>query len=221
MTTTTEDTPRSPQPTTGRAPDRARDRGAQLSDDAADAFRRWQAGDDDGLDRLVRLLSPLLWHLARAYRLDEAGSEDAVQATWLSLVRSADSIRDPQAVLRWLTVTVRRHASRAAASAGRMVLTEPEEFTTDSATARSAAVEPGPEDAVVALSASSVLWAHVALLSQRCQQLLRVVAFSEHPDYAELSRTMSMPVGSIGPTRRRCLAKLQQSLGNDERWEWS
>lgn len=195
--------------------------GTHLSDGAAEAFRLWRSGDDDGLDRLVRLLSPLLWHLARAYRLDEASAEDAVQATWLSLVRSADSVRDPQAVLRWLSVTVRRHAARAATSSGRVVLTEPEELTLQDGEAHRASTDPGPEEVVVASSATSVLWAHVSTLSERCQRLLRVVAFGDTPDYAELSRTLDMPVGSIGPTRRRCLGKLRTSLDTDERWEWT
>lgn len=52
-------------------------------------------------------------------------------------------------------------------------------------------------------------------LDERCQRLLRIVAFDDRPDYAGLAKDLNMPVGSIGPTRRRCLDKLRSSLG---RW---
>ncbi|MEZ5088323.1 MAG: hypothetical protein R2719_00615 [Micropruina sp.] len=60
--------------------------------------------------------------------------------------------------------------------------------------------------------ADSALWEHVQRLDERCQRLLRIVAFDDRPDYAGLARTMGMPIGSIGPTRRRCLDKLRSSL---------
>ena len=63
---------------------------------------------------LVALLTPILWHTVRAQRLDREAAEDVVQSTWLALVRSADSIADPQAVLQWLIVTARRESWRVA-----------------------------------------------------------------------------------------------------------
>ena len=68
-------------------------------------------------------------------------------------------------------------------------------------------------------AAGSTLWRHVALLSDRCRALLRVIAFTDRPDYAELSRALGMPQGSIGPTRGRCLAKLRLTLAADPAWE--
>ena len=62
------------------------------------------------------------------------------------------------------------------------------------------------------------LWGAVAQLNERCQRLLRVVAFEERPDYARLAQDMAMPVGSIGPTRQRCLGKLRALLEGDG-WE--
>ena len=49
--------------------------------------------------------------------------------------------------------------------------------------------------------------------------LLRVIAFADRPDYAELAKALDMPQGSIGPTRGRCLAKLRLLLANDPSWE--
>src|SRR4051794_39818801 len=83
-----------------------------LYDAATDAFRRWRAGEDAALDDLVRTMSPVLWHVVRATGLDREASEDVVQNTWLTLVRSADSVRDAQAITRWLCTAARREAWR-------------------------------------------------------------------------------------------------------------
>ena len=63
-------------------------------------------------------------------------------------------------------------------------------------------------------STSQMLWHAVSQLTERCQRLLRVVAFEDRPDYARLARSLAMPIGSIGPTRQRCLAKLRALLAD-------
>jgi RNA polymerase sigma factor (sigma-70 family) len=186
-------------------------RGAALADEAAGAFRRWRDGDEPALDGLVRRVTPLLWHLARARGADAGAAEDAVQSTWLALVRRAEDVRDPQVVLRWLTVTVQREAARTSRTEA---LTEP--AVPEVLDLRDP--DPGPEEQAVAGGAAAVLWRHVADLSERCRQLLRVVAFADRPDYATLSQELGMPVGSIGPTRGRCLARLREALAADPRW---
>jgi len=67
----------------------------------------------------------------------------------------------------------------------------------------------------------SRLWQHVAGLPERCRALLRVIAFADRPDYSSVAEALGMPVGSIGPTRGRCLAKLRQLLSADPAWEAS
>jgi hypothetical protein len=49
-------------------------------------------------------------------------------------------------------------------------------------------------------------------LPERCQKLLRIVAWEPRPDYSSVAAALQMPVGSIGPTRRRCLDKLRIEL---------
>ena len=71
---------------------------------AGTAFEEYRQGVPGAIDTLVRLVSPLLWHTARQCGLTAAESEDVVQQTFLSLVRSKDSVSDPLAVVRWLTV---------------------------------------------------------------------------------------------------------------------
>jgi RNA polymerase sigma factor (sigma-70 family) len=189
-----------------------RQSGSPACDAAAEYFSAWRGGDRAALDRLVRLLTPVLWHQARAYGLHREAAEDVVQSSWLALVRQADTIRDPKAVWRWATVTARREAWRVSRMERRADAV-PEE-TLDAA----APAVAGPEGAVLASAAARSLWRQVARLSERCQRLLRVIAFDDRPDYAALSTELGMAVGSIGPTRGRCLDKLRGLLADDPEW---
>jgi RNA polymerase sigma factor (sigma-70 family) len=184
----------------------------RICDQAAADFGAWRAGEAAALDRLVRALTPMLWHTVRAYRLDAATAEDVVQATWLAFVRSAARVEEPQAVVRWLAVTARREAWRAARVGNRVDL-----LAEESLDLRLPAGE-STEAVVVRSHRDEALWAAVGQLSERCRRLLRVVAFSERPDYGLLSKELGMPMGSIGPTRGRCLEKLRALLGAAPDW---
>jgi DNA-directed RNA polymerase specialized sigma24 family protein len=76
-----------------------------------------------------------------------------------------------------------------------------------------------PDERVLQAEGNERLWEHITRLPERCQALLRVIAFADRPDYAEVAAALGMPVGSIGPTRGRCLAKLRAQLANDPAWE--
>lgn len=180
---------------------------------AARLFSQFRDGDEAAMGQLVALLTPILWHTARAQRLDRENAEDVVQSTWLALVRAADTIADPQAVLAWLIVTAKRESWRVARRADRV---EPREFEDDDVVSPAADL---PEERVLRSDGESRLWQHIAQLPERCQALLRVIAFADRPDYAAVAKALGMPVGSIGPTRGRCLAKLRQQLATDTAWE--
>ena len=183
-----------------------------LASRAAALFRAYRAGDAAKVGELVELVTPILWHTARAQRLDHDRAEDVVQTTWLALVRSADAISDPQAVLQWLIVSTRREAWRLVRRADR---DEPREIEDDEHVAPARDL---PEEQVVRSDEDSRLWQHIAQLSERCQALLRVIAFADRPDYGAVAEALGMPVGSIGPTRGRCLAKLRDQLNHDPKW---
>lgn len=80
---------------------------------------------------------------------------------------------------------------------------------------------PTPEQDLIAREEEAVLWDAVHQLEPRCQELLRVVAFVHRPDYHAVARALGMPVGSIGPTRGRCLAKLRALLAASAQWSES
>ncbi|MET3805181.1 RNA polymerase sigma factor (sigma-70 family) [Nakamurella sp. UYEF19] len=202
------DTP-SPLPAQRRPGGAPRDLG-DLVTQAALAFQDYRLGVPGGIDRLVRLVSPLLWHTARQCGLSTAEAEDSVQQTFLALVRRGDSITDPLAVVRWLTVTLRRQAWRDRALVAQRSGNEPTDEDLPSADSA--------EATAVLTDEQRRLWAHVSSLPERCRRLLAVIAFAPRPDYAAIAKDMGMPVGSIGPTRGRCLDKLRTRLQGEE---WS
>ena len=184
-----------------------------LTSRAAALFVAFRAGDEAKMGELVVLLTPILWHTVRAQRLDHQSAEDVIQTVWLALVRSAETIVEPQAVLQWLIVSARREAWRVVKREDRV---EPTDFDADEHAAPASGT---PEDLVLRSDGDGRLWQHIAQLPARCQALLRVIAFADRPDYAAVAESLGMPVGSIGPTRGRCLAKLRQQLTNDPGWE--
>ncbi|MGW8482509.1 RNA polymerase sigma factor [Microbacterium sp. NPDC055903] len=173
---------------------------------AAAVFADWRAGDARAMDDLVRLMTPVLWHVVRAYGLERTLAEDVVQSTWLALVRTHESIADTKAISGWLTVTARREAWRVSKQSRRT------DTTADEILEPLLPVEDSPEILAQESDENARLWAAVESLTEHCRRLLRIVAFEERPDYASIAVDLGMPVGSIGPTRKRCLAKLRTAL---------
>lgn len=184
---------------------------------AADAFRAYRDGDPSGMSTLVDAVTPLLWAVARQQGVGRETAADVVQTSWLKLVEHSASIADPQSVLKWLITTTKRDAWNAAARGRRE---EPGTYD-DVRDAETDETAPSPDLAVLDAEDGSVLRAHFAGLPERCRTLLRAVAFAEKPDYAHVAEALGMPIGSIGPTRGRCLAKLRAALTADPRWELS
>ncbi|WP_372476616.1 RNA polymerase sigma factor [Nocardioides alpinus] len=175
-------------------------------DKASGAFTAWRAGDATAVDELVSAMTPVLWHVVRAYGHDRSSAEDVIQATWLGFVRLHRTIADPQAVASWLITSARRGAAAHTKAARRAAPVE------DEALAAALPDEESAETVAVLDDEAARLWGAVATLDDRCRRLLRVIAFMDRPDYHALSQDLDMPVGSIGPTRARCLAKLRTAL---------
>lgn len=187
----------------------------------AQAFTAYRDGDPDLLPPVVDELTPLLWHVARSQGLGVQAAEDVVQHTWLQLLEGAERIQDPQAVLKWLMTTTRRESWRVSRADRREATGEDvEELIEDAGTqaAGTAPVDP-VGDQVVTAHEHQVLWRLVGSLSERCRYLLRVIAFADRPDYAAIAEALGMPVGSIGPTRGRCLATLRTALTREPTYQ--
>jgi RNA polymerase sigma factor (sigma-70 family) len=194
-----------------------------LCNRASSAFTAFRQGDRGGFDDLVTLVTPLLWHTVRAQGIDSVAAEDVVQTVWMRLLHSSASVRDPQTVVKWLLTAARREAWRVSNRARADLMKTASLFGEEG---EELAAIPGqreqtPEEMVFRDHRHRQLWGHVQNLSPRCRELMRVIAFADRPDYALIAESLGMPVGSIGPTRGRCLAKLRQELSCDPSWEGS
>ena len=177
-------------------------------DDTAALLARARDGDQSAWDTLVAQHTGLLWSVARAYRLDTATAGDAIQTTWLRLVEHLDKIQDPQRLGGWLATTVRRECLQVLRRNSR-------ERIAPSGDAGLDAVDTvaEPLDAqLLADERDAALWQAFRGIPDRCQRLLRVLMATPPPSYEQVSAALDIPIGSIGPTRARCLARLRTLL---------
>lgn len=165
-------------------------------------LRRADGGEQAAWDALVSRYEALLWSVGRAHRLGTADAADVVQTTWLRLLENLRRIEDPERLAGWLVTTARRECLRLLRRAGREV---PDDDILDVPDPRS----PALDTALLREERDAALWSCFAHLPERCQRLLRVLMVADPPAYAEVSLALGMPVGAIGPTRMRCLARLR------------
>ena len=181
----------------------------------AEALRRARDGDRDALNELIAELTPLLWNVVRRQGVDRVAAEDVVQDTWLRLWSSLDKIQTPEALVGWLVTVAKREAIRLWKAGCREEPVEPE---WDSMMSEDPGVDEHVTDQIRVQGQYRVLWGLVTSLTERCQELIRIIAFTDRPNYETVSSALGIPRGSIGPTRGRCLAKLRQLLRADPAW---
>jgi RNA polymerase sigma factor (sigma-70 family) len=182
--------------------------------DAGQLVTRAADGDEAAWQRLVELFSGLVWSVTRAFRLANADAADVFQTTWLRLAEHIRRIDQPDRVGAWLATAARRECLQYLRSSGRAIPTddldrlEGTPVLDNPAEEAILAAEREQEDAARAVA----LWRAVDRLPARCHELLRVLMASPPPSYAEVAAALGLPVGSIGPTRARCLQTLREKL---------
>jgi RNA polymerase sigma factor (sigma-70 family) len=163
--------------------------------------------DETAWRDLVERFGYRMWAVARAFGLNSADAGDAVQAAWLRLVESLHTIRDPDRVGAWLITTTRHEAARI----GRRRAGEP----LPGLPAEIPAPDGDPVAAMLTEEDGRRLWAAVDTLREPCRSLLRLIVTVPEARYAQLARRLDMPIGSIGPTRLRCLKRLRSLMEDD------
>jgi RNA polymerase sigma factor (sigma-70 family) len=154
--------------------------------------------------------------IARGYGLDAATVDDAVQQTWLSAVTHLAALREPAALSGWLRSILHRECLRAANRSRREVPVLEQDLgdpvAADHVALRGAAPREPEDEAIRRADVAALREAVRRRLSAREQQLMRLLSDVQEPSYTEIARVLDVPIGSIGPTRARCLAKLRPLL---------
>jgi RNA polymerase sigma factor (sigma-70 family) len=172
----------------------------------ATVLRSASAGRDGALEELVRLCRPFVECKARKYAWSNTDPDDIVQEVWLQLIQHLHQIRESQALLGWLNVVTRRLAAHLGRRGGRMV---PTDF--DDAVASSSCTEDQALANDERRQVTSAIRKALGNLDDADRALL--LLFQRDSDttcYADISRQVHRPVGSLGPTRRRILNRVGQ-----------
>jgi RNA polymerase sigma factor (sigma-70 family) len=162
-------------------------------------------GDEGAWDLIVKRYLPLVYSVMRSFRLSRSDAQDVNQAVWLRLVEHLDDIRDPRALPGWIAVTTRHEALHLLGSRKRTVLIDPMSSQVFDDQPLSA---PTDED-LLRSERRQVLREALAELPQKQRELLLLLVADPPVSYTEISKRLGIPVGSIGPTRARCLERLR------------
>ena len=168
------------------------------------------SGDPSAWNAIVVRFSPLLWGVARSHRLAQEDAADVVQNTWLRLVDHLDDLREPEALAGWLATTARYESLSRLRRRGREVPVRGEDLGVNVVDEEAVALDAALLDDERAVE----LWTCFAQLSERCQRLQRALMSVDRPNYRAVGEALGMPVGSIGPTRMRCLDTLRSLVGD-------
>ena len=179
-----------------------------MSDDpsATDLVTRAAAGDERAWDALVERYASLVWSICRRHRLADADADDVGQSVWLQLAAQLDKVRDPAALPGWLATTTRRecgripHKARRSPAVGYVLDAEsiPDEQTGMA------------EDELLVAERHAALCEALTRLPSCCQRLIALLIEDPPVPYAQISARLGIAVGSIGPSRGRCLDKLRR-----------
>jgi RNA polymerase sigma factor (sigma-70 family) len=164
-------------------------------------------GDQEAWDELVERYAPLVWSICVRYRLSRQDIDDVGQSVWLLLIEQIGRLREPAALPGWLATTTRRECLRvlrAGRRYGHEGLPPDDQMPPDPSATMI-------EQEVIVAERNAALRGAFAELPQPCRELLTLLMSDPAPAYAEISARLGMAIGSIGPTRARCLDRLRRS----------
>jgi RNA polymerase sigma factor (sigma-70 family) len=167
-------------------------------------------GDQSAWNELVRRFSARLWAICRSYGLAQSDAADVFQLTWLRLLEHIDSIRDPERLAGWLATTCRNEALAQLRRRSRSL-----PFGDDRVLDQLSGARPAADLPALLTERDDALWRAFGRLGERCQRVLRALVLDPDdgpPSYEMAAAVLDMPVGSLGPTRGRCLAQLRKLL---------
>jgi len=163
-------------------------------------------GDERAWEELVERYGRLVYSIPRRMGFPEADADDVFQAVFALLLRHLPSLRDQTRLSSWLITTTRRECWRFGRRSSRH--DELDEAIPDG-------TEP-PIDELEREERAQAVRQAMRRLDERCRELLTALFLEPAaPAYEAIGARLGMPIGSIGPTRARCLRKLEAFLAEE------
>ena len=183
-----------------------------VADPDRDLIVRCRQGSTGAWQRLFNKYERLVYSIPLRYGLSRHDAADITQTTFTILIQSLDTLRDDSRLGPWLATVARRHTWRLMERNRRTIASE---HLDDTSLAESAALlGKSDADSIEHWELSEWLDAGLSKISESCRKLLLALYFQpERSSYVEVAARLDMPIGSIGPTRARCLKRLRQVLG--------
>lgn len=175
-----------------------------------DLIQACRAGDARAWERLLDKYERLVFSISLNYGLTTDDAADVTQITFTILLQNLDSVPDGIRLAPWLATVTRRHTWRLLARNRREAINPDEDLAGNETLG-------GVTDPRERWELSEWLNYGLSMLDERCRQLLLALYFdAEQPSYEQVADQLKMPIGSIGPTRARCLEQMKQRLGTVE-----
>jgi RNA polymerase sigma factor (sigma-70 family) len=168
---------------------------------------RVAGGDQEAWNELIDRYAPLVWSICTRYRLSRPDIDDVAQTVWLLLVEHIDTLREPAALPGWLATTTRNECLKIQRAARRNDLDglPPE----DQLPAEDS--DAMIEQEIMQAERNAAFRAAWRELTEECHRLLALLMTDPPLGYKKISERLVVPIGSIGPTRGRCLDRLRKS----------
>ena len=166
-------------------------------------------GDAAAWEALVRRHERLVHAVSRSYHLSESDLGDVFQDVFAALVSGLPRLREPRALVRWISSTTQRIARATALKRRReqALSAAPETIP------ELAAGDPPVGADLERLEEQAMVRLGLAALSPRCQRLIEALYYEDPaPGYSSIARRLGLPMGSIGPTRARYLERLRAAI---------
>lgn len=161
------------------------------------------AGSERAWRSLVDTLKGVAWKVLNSYDISAEDRNDAFASTFFHLFERLESIREPAKLPGWVATTARNEANAAYRRQRRL------NPMAEVPTRAVATIDPGErmEDDQL----HSAIGRAFGRLSPEHQALMRLLTADPPVPYEDVSRLLGIPIGSIGPTRQRCLQRLRNS----------
>ncbi len=177
-----------------------------LRTDTAAIVAAAAGGDPMAWTSLTKRYGGMVMAIARSCRLNDADVAEVHQVTWLRMVENIDRLQQPERIGGWLATTAKRESLRLLRARARV------SFNHDALLQRPDAEQAAPDAGLISDERAAAVHRAFSLLPAHCQHLLGVLFDDDPPPYKEISSALSMPIGSIGPTRGRCLEHLRRIM---------